>query len=90
MTHQERRIRQVEVVLGHLADYARAGHRLRFERRHGPREDDNEIVFSITDWPAFIGVMEPGHPLTLDMGEASEASEASGAGAAERGPRSRR
>lgn len=76
------------MVLRHLADYARAGHRLRFERRHGPREDDNEIVFSITDWPAFIGVMEPGHPLTLDVGEAT--NEVSEAGAADRAPRSRR
>jgi hypothetical protein len=78
MTHEQLRTRQVEAVLRHLADSARAGHRVRFERRHGPMEDDNEIVFSIADWRAFIGVMEPGHPLTRELSEVTNA-----AGAAE-------
>ncbi|MGE3856350.1 MAG: hypothetical protein AB7G21_05295 [Dehalococcoidia bacterium] len=67
MSRDELRTRQVEAVLGYLARYASAGHRLRFERRHGASGDDNEIVFSVADWPAFIGVMEPGHPLARDV-----------------------
>jgi len=77
MTHQELRTRQIAVVLSQIADYARAGHRVRFETRHGPLDDENEIVFSIADWPAFIGAMEPGHPLTREESEAAAADRAS-------------
>lgn len=63
MTREELHCQQVETVLGHLAAYARAGHRLTFERRLGPLPGDNEIVFHLADWAAFVDVMAPGHPI---------------------------
>ena len=63
MPRQEIRTRHIEDVLGQIAAYARAGHPIRFEARHGSDEHDNEIVFALADWPAFVAILEPGHPI---------------------------
>lgn len=73
MPREELRNRQIDTVLGHIAAYARAGHRLTFERRHGQRPGDNEIVFRIADWAAFVEVMEPGHPVARGAESAAHA-----------------
>lgn len=63
MSRQEIRTRHIEDVLGHIVAYVRAGHPIRFESRHGEGEQENEIAFSLADWPAFVAILEPDHPI---------------------------
>lgn len=63
MARQEIRTRHTEDVLAHITAYVRAGHPIRFESRHGEDEHDNEIAFALADWPAFVAILEPDHPI---------------------------
>ena len=59
-SRDELRARNVQLIARWLSAYVREGHGLTLETRFGPNPTDNQIVFCVTDWPAFEEVMDPG------------------------------
>jgi hypothetical protein len=64
LSRAELNARNLSNVLDSLHGYLHAGGPLSIETRHGEAAHENEIVFRVADWDAFVLALEPsaGHP----------------------------
>ena len=72
----ESHIRNLQNVLSSLNRYLESGGPLAIETMHGEAVHQNEIVFRVADWDAFVRVLEPTALLMLDPSESAPPSEA--------------
>ena len=49
----------LEQIAGCIGTYIHEGHPVRLRTWHGRDERANAVAFLITDWPAFVAIMEP-------------------------------
>ncbi len=59
MSRAELNARNLGNVLASLHGYLQAGGPLSIETRHGEAVHENEIVFRVADWDAFVQALEP-------------------------------
>jgi len=59
LSSAELNARNLQNVIASLTDYLHGGGPLSIETRHGEAAHENEIVFRVADWNAFVAALEP-------------------------------
>ena len=71
MSRAELDARNLRNVLDSMEVYLHGGGSLPIQTRHGDAAEDNEIIFRLADWDAFVAALEPTgwRPPAADQGD---------------------